>query len=637
MKILEGSWDVLARRAFLGLAAVALLSTARLDFEPQRIDARDKAEALESWLAKAKSSISRLERVRSDLDRLKLENQAADAAVANRPFKSALRELRAADWYRIPLKSRQLLADQVKKQPKLRPSLDLAFALLRRQEELSSTIRLLEQFQDQQRKSAAAEELLGRVQRKARALDWLAAAAVAFVLLLGGAALRRCFKDLRPFRRRTAGRLSWALLPPLAATSVAAALHLCALSDYFDAVRHHYTYEPSGGWLLLFAVCALVWTALRLPERAPAAFAAEESPWRSFFERFWGRGFRRNQGLELPFFNDYLQAALKQGAPLPESLAVYAEQVRSLGLKRALAQVGADVARGAPLSKALESFPNEFPRSYVSLIKAGEAMGDIPPALKLASATLERNMELKFKIKAALLYPAVVGGIFLAVTMFLLVFVVPTFGNIFSSFGAALPLVTRMLISISRALTARPVYLTLPAAAFLAAERIYRNPALVPALTARLPYFGELARKEREARLCRLLGEMLQSGSSMGAALESCREDMEDAPTARGLETVEAGVNRGEKLSTAAERAGVFSREFVWACSLGEERENIPDSLAWLAEHDELFIRSRLEYLVPVAERSANIAMGLLVGFVVIALFAPMLGMGEIVWNSDAL
>ena len=419
-------------------------------------------------------------------------------------------------------------------------------------------------------------------------------------------------------------RLFWTLLPSLAATCIAA---LPAFDSLFGGEPRPSMFE---GCVVLFAVGGLVWAALRLPERARDIFESVDPPLIFLLKRNLGR-----LSFELPFFNDFLRSALKQGLPLPESLFVYAEQVRNPRLKHALVSVGADVERGQPFSQALGAFPKVFPRSYVSLVKAGEAMGDIPQALSLSAASLGRDFELKDRIKAASLYPAVVGASIVAVTAFLVTFVIPTFKNIFSSYGAALPLITRILIGASTALTAPPVILILLGGGMFAARQIHRNPALVPALLIRLPFIGALALKEREARLCRLLANMLQSGCSMSDALESCAEDMVDASTRRGLEAARQRVGRGEKLSTALSAAGAFSRELVWACSLGEERENLPDSLVWLAEYDELCVHTRLEYLAPIMERSANIAIGLLVGFIVIALFSPMFGFGELALEHE--
>ncbi|MFH1958276.1 MAG: type II secretion system F family protein [bacterium] len=340
----------------------------------------------------------------------------------------------------------------------------------------------------------------------------------------------------------------------------------------------------------------------------------------------WKR--RRISREELLSLNNYLISTLTQGLPLLESMKVYLSGLRELWLKDVFVKIVLNLERGFSFSAAISSFPKVFPKSYISIIKVGEEAENISQALQLSVKTLEKEKMLKEGIIDVIDYSAIIFCITIFICLFILVFVIPAFKEVFTSFGQTLPLITRILISLSDFLIAYFFLLVMILIVLVILFVIARKRGIIETVLSKIPFINKFLQKEREMNFCRTLSILLKSGCSLIKGLQLTEEGIQSRKFRHKIKKAADCVRKGNKLSRALNDAGGFSKDLVWTISLGEERENLPDSLWWLSEYNEIWIRSRIDYLVPLIERSANICIGLLVAFMTIALYAPIFFMG---------
>ncbi|MBI5210813.1 MAG: type II secretion system F family protein [Elusimicrobia bacterium] len=341
---------------------------------------------------------------------------------------------------------------------------------------------------------------------------------------------------------------------------------------------------------------------------------------------------------ELTHLGRYLVAALRQGLPLVESVKAYAAGIRSAWLKRVYEEAAGKLEAGSSLSQALASTPGYFPEAFIAVARAGEEQDDLPRGLETAVDLMGQDTEFIRRCGWSLLYAAIVAGVTLSVFGFMMAFVIPSFQKIIFSFAtpkaaaSILPWPTLLLFW----LTDRSgLALSCLALGVLAAGsyRWYSGVPLAELAVLWLPPVRKIRAKSRETLFCRTLGRLLQAGCSMDKALELTGSVDADKAFRAAVDQARAGVNKGRKLSETLGEAPAFSRSLAWACSLGEERGNLPETLLWLGDYNALWIQWRHERLLPWLERSANIALGLLVGFYLVAVMTPLLGMGGLAPN----
>lgn len=341
---------------------------------------------------------------------------------------------------------------------------------------------------------------------------------------------------------------------------------------------------------------------------------------------------------ELAHLGRYLVAALRQELPLVESVEAYADGVRSAWLRRVYQGVAAKLETGSSLSQALASTPGHFPEAFIAVVRAGEEQDDLPRGLETAVDLMSQDTEFIRRCGWSLLYAAIVAGITFSVFVFMMVFVIPSFQRIIFSFAAPkaaasiLPWPTLLLFW----LTDRSgLALSCLALGVLAAAcyRWYSGLPLAELAVLWLPPVRRIRAKSRETLFCRTLGRLLQAGCSMDKALELTRSVDADKGFRAAVDQARAGVGNGRKLSETLGETLAFSGSLAWACALGEERGNLPETLLWLGDYNALWIQWRHDRLLPWLERSANIALGLLVGFYLVAVMTPLMGMGGLAPN----
>jgi type IV pilus assembly protein PilC len=337
---------------------------------------------------------------------------------------------------------------------------------------------------------------------------------------------------------------------------------------------------------------------------------------------------------ELVLFSRQLSTLVSAGVPLVQGLTILEEQVESKLFKSIVHTIKDDIEAGQSITDALRKHPNAFEELYVSMIKAGEVGGILDVILERLSTYLESAENLRAKVKGAMMYPAVVSFIAGAVTLFLLMGVIPTFSNIFAGFGAELPWITQTMIDIS-AFLRRFWYVVLaaPVGAFFALKQ-YRKTELghrnLDALTLKAPVFGILLKKVAVAKFTRTLGTLIKSGVPILQALETVAKTSGNKVIEIAIMTARESVKEGERIATQLRKSNVFPPMVIQMVAIGEETGNLDTMLNKIADFYDQEVDVAVKGLTSMIEPIIIVVMGIVIGFIVIAMFLPMFELGQL-------
>jgi type IV pilus assembly protein PilC len=331
----------------------------------------------------------------------------------------------------------------------------------------------------------------------------------------------------------------------------------------------------------------------------------------------------------LAFFRSFA-TLVRAGVPLRRSLDVTIARASDAALKEALRSVLADVERGTSLSDAFARRPRAFPALYVAMIRAGEAGGILDDVLERLATFLERDADLRKKVRAALAYPAVVVTSAAALTVFLLVRIVPMFAQMFDAFHVDVPPSTQMLLGASAALQRPLFWFAAGAAGCVAAAggawaaRSRRGMQAVDRLRLAVPIVGPLLHKTITARLARMLATLLRAGVELVVALEVVRPVAGSPSYAAALERVDRSVREGDALTAALTQVRLFDPLAIALIGVGEETGLIDEMLLKIAVYFEADVESAIATLGAAIEPAMIGALGVVVGFIVFSVFIPL-------------
>lgn len=337
----------------------------------------------------------------------------------------------------------------------------------------------------------------------------------------------------------------------------------------------------------------------------------------------------RVSATDLVIFTRQFSTMVEAGLPVVEILDILLEQTDDPGFKIAVTDVRAAVRGGSDLSTAMAKYPKVFTPLYVNLIRAGEASGDLDIILKRLAVYLEKNASLRRKIISAMTYPVVSLVLILAITVGLLVFIVPQFEDIFNKLGAELPLPTRVVLAISNTLMERWYGVVLMLAAGITAIVISRKSArgryFWDSLKLRLPVFGVLIQKVSIARFARTFSTMLRSGVPMLGSLEIVASTAGNGVVEEAITAARESVRQGESLASPLSECSIFPPMVVRMVSVGERTGALETLLEKVADFYDEQVDAAVETLTSVIEPVMIGIMGVLVGGIVIALFMPII------------
>jgi type IV pilus assembly protein PilC len=392
----------------------------------------------------------------------------------------------------------------------------------------------------------------------------------------------------------------------------------------------HYTARNGGGELVRGSMQAVDSRSVLALLRSRALFVTALQPESDIAARL-GRTLRG--GLSRPalltFFRSFA-TLVRAGVSIQRALDVTIERATDRQLTEALRCVLADVEQGSTLSEAMSRRPLEFPSLYAAMMRAGETGGILDDVLERLALLLEREAMMQKKLRAALAYPAVVTSAALALTVFLLVAVVPMFSQLFASFHVDLPAATQMLVWLGQFLATPLPWLTagiaLPVAAF-GAYGFARTPAgalTVDRWRLRLPIVGMLLHKAIAARSVRMLATLLRSGIELVSAIETVVPVAGSPCYARAFERINRGLRDGEPFGAALAASPLFDPMIVALVRVGEETGALDDMLFKLAEYLESDVEAAIATLGAIIEPVLVIVLGGAVGFIVFSVFLPL-------------
>jgi len=327
-------------------------------------------------------------------------------------------------------------------------------------------------------------------------------------------------------------------------------------------------------------------------------------------------------------FNQELLVLLRSGLPILKVLETLVERTDPGPIRTVLEEVQSEVRGGSSLSEAFGRFPRHFPHLYVASIQAGERTGDLPVTLARFVAYQKRVEAIKAKVKGALFYPALLSLMAGIVLAFLLTFVVPRFTQVYTDAAVELPLVTRILIGTSGFLADFFPLLLLAAVGSAVFGRFFLNMEkgrrLLDRLRLRVPFFGRLLSDYAVSGFTRTLSTILAGGIPLVSAMKMAKGTLDNGLLeARALDAVRQ-VEEGTGFSRALESMDFFPKIALRMISVGEKSGSLPEMLSEVSDYYETLVEQRLERLTSVIEPLIMMAMGLLIGVILLAMYIPI-------------
>jgi type IV pilus assembly protein PilC len=331
-----------------------------------------------------------------------------------------------------------------------------------------------------------------------------------------------------------------------------------------------------------------------------------------------------------------LATMLSAGIPIASSYAAIAKGSDHEKIQEVFKEIQTEVEAGTNLSLALNRYPRLFDDLYTNLVAVGERSGNLDNLMEKIASYMENHEEIKAKIKGAMFYPAAVIAVAFIVTTLLLLFVIPQFEDLFSSFGASLPALTAALIAISRGF--RDHFLSIFGAiigsivfivfTYRRSEKMQRG---VDRLSLRMPIFGEILRKAAVSRYARTLATMFGSGVPLVESLNSVAGATGNSLYSDACSNIREAVSTGRSLSASMADRGLFPAMVIQMTTTGEESGAIEDMLNKVADFYEREVREAVDNMSKLIEPLLMVVLGGIVGTLVIGMYLPIFKMASVV------
>jgi len=329
-------------------------------------------------------------------------------------------------------------------------------------------------------------------------------------------------------------------------------------------------------------------------------------------------------------FTVQLATLSEAGIPVVRALTILEGQTRPGPFKEVLREITEDVSGGSPLSEAMQKHDRCFDRLYASMVRAGEAGGVLDQVLQRLAIFREKAAELRSKIVTAMMYPAVLVFVAVAVVSAVITIVIPKFDEIFRSFGVELPEVTQILLNVSKFASTRwyvvfglPILIAVVHVMLMSRQIGYRR--WIHGMMMRVPLFGPVLRKTIIAGFSRTFGTLIQAGVPHLDALGIVRDTTGNEVLRDAVEDIRRTVREGEGIARPMGETGVFDDIVVNMVDVGEETGELDTMLLKVAEAYEKQVDRGSQRLLNLLEPLLILAMAVVVGFIVIALFLPLL------------
>lgn len=336
---------------------------------------------------------------------------------------------------------------------------------------------------------------------------------------------------------------------------------------------------------------------------------------------------------DIGLFVDHLGTLLGAGIALDVALNDIWEQTDNVHFKKIIAQIKEDIGQGKTLSEALAEHENIFPPVYENMVKVGEATGSYEPTLKRLAELEEKNAELKNKAITALIYPAIMLILSVAVVFFLLIYVVPQIETLFASFKAELPLPTKIVLSVSKFVQNFWYVVIIGTVAAVVGVQAYRQTPdgrrRFDAFTLRIPFFGNLLKKVQVSRFARNLGVLVQSNVQLLTALEIVSGTTQNSIFEEELNQAAKQIREGSSLNESLRSSRFLPHMMKGMVAAGESSDRLAEMLLKTAQIIENDVDSSVRRLTTSIEPLMILVMGGLVGGIMAAVMMPLYHLTE--------
>jgi type IV pilus assembly protein PilC len=339
--------------------------------------------------------------------------------------------------------------------------------------------------------------------------------------------------------------------------------------------------------------------------------------------------FRRISLKELFVFSHQFALMLNSRVPIVESLIALAVQIKNPELKEIVSGIAKEVEAGSNLSKALSKYPKVFSPFYIAMVRAGEASGKLPQSLSYLASHLEREYTLRGKITGAMIYPALVLIVFLAIFSLMMFSILPSFENIFAERGVELPFFTKIILSFSRILREKFQILAL----FLGISFILifyylktkEGKKFFDKISLKIPYFGDISKQSAISRFSENLSTLISAGLTIDEALEIVEEIAGNETYKDLILKIKEGVKKGETISSITSLyPEFFPPLFNQMISVGEETGTLPNCLLEVSNFYRSEAEKSIENFLRILEPLLIIILGGLVGGLMLSVLLPL-------------
>ena len=339
---------------------------------------------------------------------------------------------------------------------------------------------------------------------------------------------------------------------------------------------------------------------------------------------------------DITVFTRQLATMMKAGLPLMQAFEIVARGHSNPSMTQMLMQVRADVEQGSALGKSFSKYPKYFDRFYCNLVSAGETGGVLEGLLDKLAVYKEKTQAIKKKVKTALTYPIAIMVVAVALIFVMMMFVLPAFGEVYSSMGAELPGLTQIVMSMSKFFVKYGWVMIV--AIILAGFGLYKlhqkSPAFqkrVDSIMLRLPIFGPIVRKATIARWSRTTATLFAAGVPLVEVLDSVAGAAGNILYEEATKDIQAKVTQGLSLTSRMQSTEMFPNMIIQMAAIGEESGSLDDMLNKAAEFYEEEVDIAVSTLSSLMEPIIMVVLGSIIGVILVAMYLPLFNLGSVV------
>jgi type IV pilus assembly protein PilC len=330
---------------------------------------------------------------------------------------------------------------------------------------------------------------------------------------------------------------------------------------------------------------------------------------------------------DLGVFTRQFATMINAGLPMVQCLDILAAQADKPVFKRVVSTVTSDVEGGATLAEALGKH-QVFSQLYVNMVEAGEAGGILDQILNRLAVYLEKAEALQRKVKSAMTYPTVVAVVALGATIFMLMFIIPTFAKMFTDFGGQLPLPTKIVMGLSNFLRDYWYVLLLSVGALVFGFKRFNatdaGKMKIDKLALRIPVLGTVIRKAAIARFTRTLGTLVSSGVPILSGLDITARTAGNKVVEKAIFATRESISQGDTIAEPLKQSGVFPPMVTQMIGVGEQTGALDEMLEKIANFYDDEVDTAVEQLTSIIEPVMIVVMGVIVGGMLISMYLPM-------------